>query len=175
MVQLDLLAFILAVVTAIVGGAISIRTSTPSRDKLLKDIEILERMSEFKVTPDEKVYLLVIRSSISRQLKDLAVPTKKYVTFAVIVSAVILAVYFILLFGPIQEAVSNKLVYWVMCLVPSLPVGYLAGRIPMSLAFDVANRKYDQAKDFLREVSDEVENWMPEHCEADAGQDEPAT
>ena len=70
-VQLDILGFVLAVITAIVGGSVSISTSAPSRSRILSDLEIIRRMREIGTTAEENTYLMILRASVGRQLKEL--------------------------------------------------------------------------------------------------------
>lgn len=173
MIQLDLLGFALAVITAIVGGAVSIAASTPSRTRLLKDIEILERMSSLKTTGEEDAHLAMLRASIGRRLKDLVIPIKRYIAlaFLLLVAMIVALITAIYKLVPVEIGASQPFV--ILFTVASPFVGYALGNAASNIAFYFAEKPVKAAHDFVSTVLREEEDRMSENGEDRARGNEP--
>ena len=174
MIGLDVLGFAIAVVTAVAGAAMSIAANAPSRSRLLKDIEILERMSAFKTTSEEDAHLLMLRASVGRRVKKLAMPVRRYAVLSIAVMILFVIAICAVAYNIIpKEAVLSPLFVF-LAPVLSLIIGYGCGTVSANIAIKIIESRLEQTRDFLDSVLGEVNDWMPERGKHRARHDEPA-
>ena len=171
---IDVLGFAFAVIVAVIGSVTSIANNAPSRSRLLSDIEILERMMGMNVTKGELVYLAALRASISDQVKEIALPKRRYFAISTAITLILAIAFVVASYQVLYRFFMSNLFAATAFAIIAFPVGYAIGTLVSSLAISALKKKMERTDDFLKEVSREVENGMSEKGEhsADDGEDD---
>ena len=172
-IDVNQLEFVLAVIVTVVGAIVTVFTSTPSRTRLLKDIEILERMSPFETTAEEKTYLLMIRASIGTRIKELALPVRRVVALSIVLLVVFVLCIFAILYAVLPLFLADPPAVAIVCIIASFPIGYALGTISARAAIAIVETKVKRTEKFVDTVLRENEDGMPESGENDADGNEP--
>ena len=169
-------AILLTVVTTVATASIAAWANAPSRNRLLKDIEIYNALKNDAIFESDFANLVRLRSSISDQLENIVIPIKRYTSLSIVISTAMLVTILVLAFTVFWNMTGNAVVDTIIRLIAAAPIGCFCGWLPSKILYTALKRREDRTMKRVMELSTKHKNRDTEsnedNCEHDKQRNE---